>query len=383
MRLRPAGIALAMVGVLAAGCGTSRPAADSPARWAPPAGAAFLATSLRTAAGTWAIAVMGGPAAAHDNFWQLFIRPAGSTRWKLVTPPGVADNGGLIVASAGGRSLITGFRPSQGLTYTPLSQTGDGGQSWSSAGPLDAALANTPDALAVAPASRQLLALTTSGTIQTAVPGYTRWHILTSRRALAATPAGGQCRLRALTAAAFTRAGTPLLGGACARPGLAGIFARHGETWQAAGPALPGRQHIAVLRLTATGTGLAALLQAGTGQAATLLAAWSPGGTPRWTISPPLQLRSAAPVSASFGPGRSAAVILPGRHGETITAGGQWRQLPQLPPGTATLTPGPGGQPDALAVHGTRLTVWQLDPGHAGWVKTQVISVPIQFGSSS
>ena len=58
---------------------------------------------------------MGGSAAAHNNFWQLFARPAGSTRWKLATPPGIADNGGLVVADAGGRSLITAFRPSQYL----------------------------------------------------------------------------------------------------------------------------------------------------------------------------------------------------------------------------------------------------------------------------
>ena len=382
MSTRPAAIALTVAAVLATGCGSGCPAGDSPARWAPRAGAAFLATSLHTAAGTWAVVVMGGSAAVHNNFWQLFVRPVGSARWKLVTPPGVADNGGLVITHAGGRLLITGVRPSQGLTYTPLSQTGDSGQSWSSAGPLDAALANTPDALAVAPASRQLLALTTSGISQTAAPSYTRWHILTSRRALAATPAGRRCRLRAVTAAAFTAAGLPVLAGACAQPGVAGIFAPRGRTWKPAGPTLSGRQRIAVLRLTATGHGLAALLQAGTGQAATLLAAWSASAA-RWTISPPLQLRGAAPVSASLGPGRTAAVILPGRQGETITAGGQWRHLPQLPPGTATLTPGPGGQPEALAVHRTRLTVWQPAAGHTGWAQIQVISVPIQFGSSS
>jgi hypothetical protein len=87
----------------------------------------------------------------------LFVRPAGSTQWKLVTPPGAADNGGLVVADAGGQSLITGFRPSQYLTYTPLTATRDGGQVWAPAGPLDAAVANIPDALAIAPGTGQLL----------------------------------------------------------------------------------------------------------------------------------------------------------------------------------------------------------------------------------
>ena len=139
---------------------------------------------------------MGGAGRPHNNFWQLFDRPAGSTQWKLVTPPGTADNGGLVVADAGGRSLITGFRPSQYLTYTPLTVTRDGGQAWASAGPLDGALADVPDALAAAPATGQLLALLTSGTAELATPGYTRWSTLASRRALGATPPGRHCGLR-------------------------------------------------------------------------------------------------------------------------------------------------------------------------------------------
>jgi hypothetical protein len=327
--------------------------------------------------------VMGGSVASRNNFWQLFLRPAGSSRWKLVTPPGVADNGGLVVTSAGGQVLITGFRPSQGLTYTPLSQTSNGGQAWSATGPLDAALANTPDALAAAPAGGQLLALTTAGTSEVAAPGYTRWHVLSSRRALAATTAGRRCHLRGLTAAAFTAAGTPVLAGTCARPGIAGIFALRDGAWQPAGPTLPGTGRIAVLRLTTTALGLVALLRAGTGRAATLYAAWTPANMARWAISPALRAGGPAPVSGSFGPGGITAIILPGRRGETIAASSQWRPLPALPPGTATLAPGPRGQVDALAVHRTRLTVWHLAPGATTWAKAQVISIPIQFGSSS
>ena len=119
----------------------------------------------------------------------------GAAGWKLVTPPGVADNGGLVAADAGGGSLITGIRPSQYLTYTPLAITRDGGQAWSPAGPLDAALADTPDALAAAPGTGRLLALLTSGTVKVAAPGYTRWATLATRRSLAATPAGRRCGL--------------------------------------------------------------------------------------------------------------------------------------------------------------------------------------------
>jgi hypothetical protein len=77
------------------------------------------------------------------------------------------------------------------------------------------------------------------------------------------------------------------------------------------------------------------------------------------------------------------AVMLTGNHAQAITGpAGAWRPLPALPPGTATLAPESAGGWDALAVHSTRLTVWQLPPGHTAWAAKQTISVFIQFGSS-
>ena len=330
---------------------------------------------------------MGGSVASENNFWQLFTRPAGSSTWNLVTPPGTPDNGGLVLADGGTQSLITGFRPSQGLTYTPLTITRDDGQAWSSAGPLDAALADVPDSLAAAPGSGNLLALLTDGTAEQAAPGYTSWTTLATQRTLAASSPGRRCGLQNLTAATLTPTGTPLLGGTCSHPGTTGIFARTGRTWRAAGPALPAAvsgQHVQVLRLTSTPGGTIALLTAGTGSAASLLGAWSSDGGSHWILSPPLRLTGAAPSSASFGPGGTAAIISTAGRAEIITgAGSSWRPLPPLPPGTATLAPGPGGAADALAVHRGTLTVWHLTPGGTAWAKAQVINVPIQYGSSS
>lgn len=384
---RPAVIALAMAAaMLAAGCGNAAPAAQRSVSRAAPPGPPSLDTSLVTAAGTWAVAVMGGSSAQHNNFWQLFARPAGSPDWKLVTPPGVPDNGGLVVADAGGRSLITGFRPSQYLTYTPLTATRDGGQAWSSASPLDAVLANAPDALAAAPGRGHLLALLTDGTAKMAASGSATWSTLASRRSLAATPPGRRCGLQNLTAAAFTPSGVPLLAGACGHPGTAGIFAARNGTWQAAGPALPAtlaRQNITVIRLTRTANRIMALLAAGTGPAASLLAAWTSGSGSHWSLSPPFSLNGAKLTSASFGPGGTAAIMLTGNRAQTVAGtGATWRTLPAPPPGTATLAPGPAGGFDALAVHRTRLTIWQLAPGSRTWAATQTINVPIQFGSS-
>jgi hypothetical protein len=387
MRTRAAAAALALAcGVLLEGCGSAAPAGSGPAPEAPPGGAPFLATSTVTPAGTWAVVVMGGSVASLNNFWQLFVRPTGSSTWKLVTPPGTADNGGLVLAGEG-RSLITGFRPSQYLTYTPLTLTANGGQAWSSTGPLDGALANVPDALAAAPGTGTLLALLANGTAELAAPGYVNWTTLATQRSLAATPAGRRCALHDLTAAAYTPAGTPLLAGSCDRPGTVGIFAETGGTWQAAGPALPAAlasQPVRVLRLTATASGTAALLAAGTGPTASLLAAWSADNGSHWALSPPLRLDGATLSSASFGPGNTAAILLNGGHGQAVAGpGAPWQALPALPPGTAALAAGPAGGFDALAVDRTKMTAWQLAPGSTAWAKTQVIDVPIQFGSSS
>ncbi len=327
--------------------------------------------------------MMGGSAAQHNNFWQLFTRAAGSTTWKLVTPPGTADNGGLVLAAGGTQSLIAAFRPSQDLTYTPLIETSNSGQAWSSLSPLDAALASTPGSLAVQPDSAHLVALTGGGTAEMAAADYTTWKTLTSTRELASAPAGQRCRPSALTAILFTSTATPLLGTACAHPGTAGIFAEVDGTWQAAGPSIPGalaHQDVTVLRLTQTATGIAALLQAGSH----LIAAWSTDNGSHWTLSPPLQMGDAGTASsASFGPDGTAAIVLTGSRGHTITPGGQWHQLPPLPAGTAALAPAAHGSTTALAVYGGTLTVWQLAPGTIRWAKTQIIKVPIQFGSSS
>jgi hypothetical protein len=374
--------AVPIVTLLAAGCAS--PPAPAPPSTNAAAPSPLLNTSLETAAGTWATLVMGGSAADYNNFWQLFIRPAGSTRWKLVTPPGTADNGGLVLAGSDGQALVTGFRPSQDLTYTPLIQTSNGGQAWSSLNPLDAALASAPDALAIKPGSGELLALT-AGAVQEAAPGYTTWTTLASRQALAATVAGRRCGLQALTAAAFSPSETPMLAGPCTRPGITGIFTQADGTWQTAGPAVPSAlagQKITVVRLTRTGPDLAALLTAGSGSAGSVLAARSADGS-HWTLSPPLPLHGTTLTSASFGPAGTAAVIA-GNRGEIITGpGARWQPLPTLPAGTAALAPGPGGAADALAVHRATLTIWQLPPGGTTWARAQVINVPIPYGSSS
>jgi hypothetical protein len=387
-------------GLLAAACGSSPAPAAARSAIVARVPASPLGTSVATQAATWATVVMGGSAAQHNNFWQLFVRPAGSAQWKLVTPPGTADNGGLVLAPGSGSGLITAFRPSQLLLFTPLSQTSDAGSTWSGINPLNAGLANTAAAMAAQPAGDGLIALTVDGTAEEATAGSDAWHTVVTTRTLAATAAGRRCSLTALTAVTWTPT-EQLLAGTCARAGTAGIFAGQDGTWQAAGPALPASlagQNISVSRLAVDGSQTVALLTVGTGHAAHLVAAWTSDarasngsasngsasdGSTHWTLSPQLSLGGAEPASASFGPGGQVAVITTAGHGAVIASdGSSWKQLPALPTGTATLVPAASGQVDAMAVHAGTLTVWQLAPGATTWTQLQVIKVPIQYGSS-
>jgi hypothetical protein len=367
---------------LLAGCAS--PGAPAPQ---PPAAAATfpLATTLAATGGQmWAVVAMGGSAASQNSFWELFARPAASTTWDLATPPGVADNGGLAAAApAAGQRLDIAFRPSQGLTFSPLALTGDGGKTWAT-GLIDAPVAAVPDALTAD--SGTMLALLTDGGIEQAAAPAVSWTPLAAPGALAATAAGRACEVTSLTAVALTATGTPLAAASCARPGIAGIFARAAGTWRAAGPAVPAplaNRAVRVLRLTGTAGADTALMQAGTGAGASLLAAWTSDGT-RWTVSAPLPAGTGQVTASGTGPGAAAWILLASGRADIVSGpGSPWRELPAVPRGTAALAAGPGNSAvQALAVSGSKLTVFALTPAGT-WSKTQVISVPIQYGSSS
>jgi len=333
---RGALLALACAGLvlLAAGCGS---------QVAPPAAPALrvqtapLSTSLVTPQGTWAVTVMGGSAADENNFWQLFVRPAGATSWSLVTPQGVADNGGLI--AAGGASVVVGFRPSQGLAFSPLATSGDTGKTWTP-GLLDADLADVPDAMAVAPTG-QTLALLHDGGIEVAANAAAaaagRWSRLTTLSALAASAPGRGCGLVAVNAVTFGPNNVPMTAGSCVRRGVAGVFADRGGAWQAAGPVLPagfGGDQVQVLGLASN----AALLVAGT----SLLAAWSDGG--RWTVSAPVAAAGDEGLRASgFGPGAACGCCSAGA-GRRRSAGraDPGRRCPPCRPGPRRSRRDPG-----------------------------------------
>jgi hypothetical protein len=387
-----------------AGCG-STPASGATARPAAGITAPALASALAAPGGaSWAAVQMGGSAKTYNNFWELFVRPAGGTAWKLVTPVGVASNGGIVAAVTGSGSALAGFRPTQDLTFSPLAQTADAGTDWSQNNVFDAGLADFPSALAAGPAGR-LLAVTDSGDIDTSSGTGASWRRLATQRALGSTTAGRACGLTDLTAAAWTPAGEPMLGAECGKHGTAGIFIRAAGAWRAAAPPLPAAlatDPVSVIGLNTAGTRTTAVLAVGTGAATGVIAAWSADGGSNWTLSPELRTGAAsgpAAPSVSFGADGSAALVLPGTHagspGRGATIGWQsaaWQELPPLPAYTATIAATQSGAPEALTARLGTLTAWQLtsrsltwqpsaaSAGH--WTLVQTVHVQIPYGSS-
>jgi hypothetical protein len=318
---------------------------------------------------------MGGSAAQNDNFWQVFVRPTATEGWRQVTPLGVADNGGLVVASPGSGSLVTAFRPSQLLTYTPLAASTDNGAKWSSAGPLNASLTSAADALAAGP-NGQLMALTSGGTkAELGQRLGTTWTRLATVSSLNATPPGRACEVTGLTAAAFSGS-TPLVAASCGRPGVAGIFAHTAGTWHAAGPSVSG-DTVDVLALAASGSGLVALLRATSRTSASIIGAWYSGG--RWTLSSPLRIGAGKLGSTALGAGGSIGVTWNAVKGATLAGPGKaWQTLPALPKRASTLAL--GSQVEVIVANGQTFRDYQLASG--GWSLTQTLHVPIPYGSS-
>ena len=181
--------------------------------------------------------------------------------------------------------------------------------------------------------------------------------------------------------------------GSCERPGVAGVFTYAGGRWRSAGLALPatfGGNQVQVLGLAAVPAATWRCCCAGN----SLLAAW--WDRARWTVSDPVAAGTLRALG--FGAGGSAWALLGGGRAETIGGAGRLvagaaaraaghrrrsrRRAQRWAVATGGATGGAtaAGSYEALAVSGSRLTVWRL--AQQAWAKVQLITVPIQYGSS-
>lgn len=389
-------VAMAVVVALTVGallCACSQPSSPS-GDPATPANASIptpMATSIQTVDGTWSSIPMGHLDQPLNTFWQLFFLPSGSSTWSnQVEATAVATNGGIVLASDNGHSLLAGIRPSNLLTYSPLIDTSDAGATWSN-GLLTEALTAHPNALAVN-ANGQGLALVNgpSGTRVLSSDNLSTWRTLVSEPTLAASIPGRDCGLASIDALAYS-SGEAVVGAQCGRSGVVGIFTDGLGGWRRIGPVLPSSLRgtgVQVLSLDATDTGLSALLGVSGPAGTSLVGASTANGGVNWALSPAFRLKASEQV-ASFGPAPNSGffVLSSGPSGDNLEVldgpNSTWAALPPPPTGTATVAFGSDPAVDALVVDQTVMTVWTLSTGSpSGWVKGQVINVPTEFGSS-
>jgi len=353
-----------------------------------------ISASTTTPSGSSVLISMGHLHDPSNTFWELFLKAAGSKSWVLHTPPGVASNGGLVLSAAPTSALTVGFLTSADLKFSPLAQSTDGGNKWSP-GELPFPLASTPDALAVEPSGNGLALVASGGQRVLETSGdLSGWRTLTSMKALAG--ADHSCAVQEVTAVAYNAAAEPLLGLRCAQNGKVGVLVKpvtsstEPSSWRDIGPSLAaGRGAAVVTRLVTTSTGVACLAQVSGRKRTAIVAFWGGGSTEQWSGPVSLSVPAGWSMTASStggGSGQGLAVLLGSsarRRVEVISGpGDSWTTLPPAPHGSSGVS-ADGAEVDTFVATGSHLAVWAWSPGATAWTRTDSISVPVPYGSSS
>lgn len=386
-RLVAIAVLVAVGGALAAGFLADTTPGSSPSALP----ALPLKGSVELAGGDVATLDMGRTEGAENFFWQLFVEDPNG-RWRLATPPGVADNGGLVIA-ADSHTLVAGFEPSQELTFSPLAVSTTWGRTWSPGG-LDVGLRLGASVLAIAPpyqssgAVARAVALSRShvASLYALTGGWTAWSPSGSPTGALTllTPSESNCSASAVDAVALGPDEVDV-GVTCAN-GKLPIERYRGDAYL--GPVIARPNDLGtrteVLRLSATETMLATRIDGHTA----VVAGWRASATSDvWDLSPPLTVEPGwRIVSTGDGPGETQFAEI--RRGDvaaalTIDPKSSWITWGQLPRGTQTVAWGTSGSLEALSADGRVMTVWSLTPRTARWRAVQTIAVPIVYGSSS
>jgi len=372
-------VALVLVATALTAC--SGPAVSAPPS-APPNTVRIPLSAATSASGGWATVAMGHLGDPLNTFWELFHLTGTPARWTLATPPGVASNGGLVLAPGAGNSLAAGFEPTDLLHFSPLSLSSNGAASWTT-GTVPGELLDAPDALAAAGTGYLALLRTGGGTLVANDGDLNTWTTTSVPAGL--TPAG--CGPTVTTAVAALADGSPVIGGDCTRGTRAAILLDRGGRWTSVGPVLPvvtGRA-IRVVRLVGTADGAAALLRTGDATHGSLFAAWSRDDLATWSVSPALTTAASDLASTSVTPADGFVVTAGGTTGSRLAAvidpgSSAWHRLPAPPSGTAVVAALPNGGYDAMTVDQSTLDVSTL--GDAGWTLQARVKVPVSYGSS-
>ncbi len=216
--------------------------------------------------------------------------------------------------------------------------------------------------------------------------GHAAWKTLTTEAGLASAPGTRACGVTGLTAVALSE-GAALVGAGCSRPGVAGILSYRTGSWKLDSPILSapfGAGTVEVASLSGTPTGASSLLEVTGSSGIGVVAAFLSGSSRQWRLSGPLSLVAGSRL-LSIGRAGSGYFVLSSSGGReqldaTDGPGDGWSRLPAPPAGTATAAFSAGGAVDSFVPRDSTLTIWSL--ASKRWTKSEVINVPIQYGSS-
>ena len=368
-----------LVVVLVSGSDTPKVTVPTVSLQSPPAPSSTTTPALAT--GVLAMGNLSDPA---NTFYELFDRPAGASDWTLATPPGVADNGGLVVGPSASGALTAGFLPAADLTFSVLASRAAGSTQWTP-GDVPGTLAAEPDALAAGPSGQTAAVLSGNDSpVEAQASGASSWHRVATAGDLAGVHGG--CPVTRITSVAVTASGAPVVGAHCTGPQV-GIFvprdASAGVTpdldapdggWSRAGSTLgaPGVTATTVLRLQAEGAGIAGLVEGSGSADSSIVGVWGASATAVIAQSSPLTVQSGWAVRATARGLRLAGVAGPGQ---------PWVSYATPPSGTTAVAL-VGDEVDAFVPAGSTLHVWAAT-GTGPWRQVDQLTVPIQYGSSS
>ena len=357
-------------------------------------------SSSTTPALATAVLAMGKLSDPANTFYELFYRSSGAPDWTLATPPGVADNGGLVVGPSVTGAVTAGFLPAADLTFSVLASRAAGSTQWAP-GDVPGTLAAEPDALASGPSGQTAAVLSGNDTpVEAQGPGATTWHRLTAATDL--TGARNGCRVTRITSVVVATSGLPYVGTRCtgAQVGIfvpteasaaaaPGLDAPAGG-WTRLGPSLgaSGASAATVLRLQSAGGGVAGLVEGSGSGRSSIVGVWGDTGS-GIVQSAPLTVQSgwAVRATATGGAGGQGLAVLLG----SASAGGlrltgvagpgqPWVPYATPPAGTTSVAL-VGDEVDAFVPAGPTLHVWAAS-GTGPWRQVARLTVPIQYGSS-
>lgn len=349
-----------------------------------------LVSSITNGQTSWSVVVMGRHDGSFNLFPELFSLTASGSRWSLVTPPGVADNGGLFIGTGTAGSALAGIGPSQALAFSPLAFSMNSGRSWTP-GALEAGLHRVPSAIALGPDERAAVLVDQHGsqTVLQRNGSLEQWTTLVSAKALAT--AEPDCGVTALNAIDITADGRYLLGATCSRPGSLGLFSGSAGHWSAVTATIPSALSTSAfetIRLSTINNMTEAIFAVRGPHSTSIVAGWSGRTTQPWSLSRPINLaQNAEIVATGAGPeGAESLVVRTGTNLEALISNGAtrtWQRIASLPISTQSIAIEPSGAVDAFVVRTSRLSVWREVHQGGAFAKSQTINVPIAYGSSA